>query len=955
MIVKAHFTKCMVTCLLLTVKWSIIDASSGRYPIQNFYPSDYQAGIQNIDFAQNRDMQVFVANNLGVLSFDGCEWEVHADKTGKKHRSLMFDATADRLYTGSQGEFGYFHGNWEYVPLTSLIPASESNFDDVWDIFLVDGNVYFCTLQNIFRYDGHQIEVISHEEGFGRSFYISGSLFTQTTSGQIYEVKGLRLEPTSFIHINEVLAGLVSIDNGYLLIYNSGQVEFASGLISPRHEELMEALKGTYVNHVFQLSDGRLVISTQRQGLFLYNLRNGDLERITTAEGLQSNACLNTYQDFAGNLWVGQQSGISIVYINSPMRLISHELGLEGSGYESYKGPQGTYFTTSNGIYFLSIKETVAQFMAGTEGPAYGLTQIGSKVYAGHHNGLYRLDGNKATLVTNTNGLWQIKQLRSHPNYVIGGTYTGLHLFALDQSEALRGIGRISGFDESSRFFEEDVNGNLLVSQYYKGVFHVSLSPDLLDAQAIQLSDTLDGVALRQVVLGKVDNRICLGTPSGIYTLNGTTDGLSTFSSLSNVIGKQPVYLIQQDREKNIHVIAEDRVGFFKQISANNYSFVPSSLYQLRYELNTDLLSASIDSEEGVLFSANQGFMRYLPTQEERALVQRPLLIRHVRNISQSENIYHQEPFDDRPPGLEDITLNRQAKALEIGVESFQFTSKNSQRFRYFLQGFDDEFSNWTASPYKEYTNLSEGEYVLKVQTRNYLGEVQEGLPLNLVVHPPFHRSLFAKILYGIAALLVLAFFSRRQRKSYEMQAEALEQQQKDAIDAEQQKRRAIEEQKEKELLELEEEKMENELRHINNLLAASTMNLVVKNEFIETIKEELREIRTQGRDTKTRKALEKIEREIDSTLRLQEDWQQFEYHFDKVHGDFLTRIREEFEDLTPNDQKLCAFLRLNLSTKEIANLMSISLRGAEIARYRLRMKLNLQKGQNLSKYILEY
>ena len=108
-------------------------------------------------------------------------------------------------------------------------------------------------------------------------------------------------------------------------------------------------------------------------------------------------------------------------------------------------------------------------------------------------------------------------------------------------------------------------------------------------------------------------------------------------------------------------------------------------------------------------------------------------------------------------------------------------------------------------------------------------------------------------------------------------------------------------------------------------------MNLVVKNQFIETIREDLKEIRRKGNNADTRKALVRIEREIDTTLRLQEDWEQFEYHFDKVHGDFLSRLRTEFGELTPNDQKICAFLRLNLNTKEIANLMSISLRGAEI------------------------
>ncbi|MEZ4932318.1 MAG: hypothetical protein R2788_09390 [Saprospiraceae bacterium] len=68
-----------------------------------------------------------------------------------------------------------------------------------------------------------------------------------------------------------------------------------------------------------------------------------------------------------------------------------------------------------------------------------------------------------------------------------------------------------------------------------------------------------------------------------------------------------------------------------------------------------------------------------------------------------------------------------------------------------------------------------------------------------------------------------------------------------------------------------------------------------------------------------------------------------------------MNRLREEYHDLSPNEQKLCAFLRLNLNSKDIANLMGVSLRGVEVARYRLRKKLGVNTGQNSSKFILEY
>ena len=114
---------------LFPSQWA--QAFAGKYPIQNFTPSDYKAGIQNIDFAQNRDTRLFVANNLGVLSYNGHDWENHAYKTGKKQRSLAFDENTNRLYSGSQGEFGYFDGDWNYVSLSEKIPAASRDFDEV--------------------------------------------------------------------------------------------------------------------------------------------------------------------------------------------------------------------------------------------------------------------------------------------------------------------------------------------------------------------------------------------------------------------------------------------------------------------------------------------------------------------------------------------------------------------------------------------------------------------------------------------------------------------------------------------------------------------------------------------------------------------------------------------------------------------------------------------------------
>ncbi|HAD11499.1 MAG TPA: hypothetical protein DCF33_03575 [Saprospirales bacterium] len=933
-------------------------AFTGKYPVQNFTSSDYKAGIQNIDFAQNRDMTLFVANNLGILSYSGQSWGKHAVLTGKKQRSLAFDEKSGRLYFGSQGEFGYFDGDWNLVSLQDKIPQTAPDFDEVWDVFLLHSKVYFCTFQGIYVYDGQSVSVLAHPDGFNRTFRTSGKLFAQSRQGHLLEIKDQELVIPTYLRNSgkETIAGLIAQDGGFLVMYNSGKIEFANSFgVTGKYDGLSRVLQGKYVNHVLQLSDTRLAISTQTAGIFLFDLQKQVIENISTKEGLLSNVCLRAFQDHSGNLWVGMQNGIALIDINSPMRFINQDINIQGSGYEAYQREEGTYYTTSNGIYFLAKNTSQSVFLKGTEGPAYGMQSISGRLYAGHHTGLFMLANGQAKRIASTHGLWQVKQLQANPGYAIGGTYSGLYLFKVNEKMELQGIGKISGFDESSRFFEEDREGRIWVGQFYKGLYQITLLPDLTAASVYKMT-LAEGLPVEdQIILSRIDNELYIGTPKGLYMLDQNNNRIIKSEAFSRVIGEQQVYLLAQDYQKNVHVYTEGMAGFFKQISADNYTFVPSSLFQQRYSFKRNLLNISINILNGVLFNANEGFIHYRPELENRLAEEKPLMVRKIVNVAEGSILYQRNPFEAKPDTLLPLTVSYRAKVLQFEVEAFQFNGVSNQLFRYYLKGFDEGYGEWTHAPIKEYTNLREGNYEFSAQTKNYLGQIITSKPVLLKVEPPLYRSLLARVFYVALGILMLVLVSRLQKQRYKQKTLAIEEAKQKELLKKQQELTEIEQQKDRALRQVEEDKMKSELRHLNSLMAASTMNLVVKNEFMETIKQELEEVKRKGKSIETKQALEKIVREIDTTLRLQEDWEQFEYHFDQVHGDFLNRLREHFHDLTPNEQKLCALLRLNLSTKEISNLMSISLRGVEIARYRLRKKLGLDLGQNLSKFILEY
>ena len=938
-----HICIYLVT-IVCTVHTSL--AGRGNYPIKNFTPIDYKAGIQNIDFAQNRNMSVYVANNLGVLAYNGKDWERHAFRTGKKQRSLAFDEVNERLYVGAQGEFGYFEKNWHYVSLSKKIPQVSRDFDEVWDVFLFDSQVYFCTFQGIYVYNGASVSIIQRDVGFNRSFKAGNRLFTQTQTGKLFEIKGLKLSsdwPQG--QTGQIVAGMLPKAEGCLVFYNSGHIEFSTLLdVQPIYPELRDVLVGKYVNHVTQLSDGRIAVATQRGGLYLYNPFTKQTEHIGKKDGLLSNVCLRVFQDHAGSLWVGMQNGIALIDINSPLRLISQEVGIEGSGYDAYDREEGRYYTTSNGIYFSAKGSNKSLFLGGTEGPAYGLQVIKGKLYAGHHTGLFLLANGQAKRVANTDGLWLVKQWQANPRYAIAGTYSGLHLFELNEQHTLTHVHKIAGFNESSRFFEEDRQGRLWVGQFYRGLYKLHFDELLTRATVAKVSDSSRFPIQQHIILSKINDELYLGTKQGIYKIDQSTAQVVESDLFTQQVGNDKVYLLMEDRQQNIHVFTDRLMGFFNRVSTNNYTYVPSSLYPTRQSLNNDLLYMSRNVDEGVLVNANSGFVHYSPSLEGKQSIKHLPFVKQIYHVDADSALYGRLPFEAQSDRVSRVEIMEGTKVTRIELECFDFYGLDGGQYRYWLKGFDEGYSEWTDVAVKEYTNLKPGEYLLFVQTRNSLGYPVDGMPLRIEVNPLLYKSPTARAMYVLLFALLLYMLYRVQQNRFKGKANRIEKDKEIALAR-----------KQDELQALKDTQIKSELRHVNNLLAASTMNLVVKNEFIINIKEEIDQVRKNGATEDTQKALMKLIKAIDTTLKLQEDWKQFEYHFDRVHGDFLTRLTNEFLDLTPGEQKLCAFLRLKMDTKEIANLMNISLRGVEVARYRLRKKLGLDTRQNLSKFILEY
>jgi tetratricopeptide (TPR) repeat protein len=151
----------------------------------------------------------------------------------------------------------------------------------------------------------------------------------------------------------------------------------------------------------------------------------------------------------------------------------------------------------------------------------------------------------------------------------------------------------------------------------------------------------------------------------------------------------------------------------------------------------------------------------------------------------------------------------------------------------------------------------------------------------------------------------------------------------------------------------LKEQQLKQDVASKNKQLTTHSLNLVQKNEVMKELKENIRDIR-EAPDAKVQKKLQSIEHLVDYSFNLDEDWEEFKLYFEEVHTGFFETLKQQYPDLTPNELRLSALVKLNLTSKEIATIIGISPDSVKTARYRLRKKLDMETEENLTEFMMD-
>lgn len=948
--------------ILLNQLYGFSQISRYGLPItQNFNPESYGAGIQNWDIAQDNKGIMYFSNNLGLLEYDGIKWDLHPVKNETKVRSVLL-GNDGRIYVGCQGDFGYFvrneKGALTYTSLADSLEAENRNFDEIWNVYKNDETIYFCTFDNIYVYDQQVLKVVKPENSIEMSYFINGKLYVQEWNVGLTVLENNRLvkvRGSDFFNEHKIASVIPIGGQGLWIATQSGEILTYDGTDfskwkSDAHDLLTKAL----INSAIMLKNGNFAIGTQSGGLLILSAEGELLRHLNKERGLLSRTILSLYQDVHENLWVGLNNGISYVELSSPFSIINEQI-LPGTGYAALLDNSRLYLGTNNGVFYNDLQLPDEQFhmLPNTAGQVYNISKVNNEILIGHNQGT-KVFANGVTTQRSDNGSWTFLRPRKNQEVLLEGNYFGLSLYKLDKQWQHQY--QLKGLNESSRVMEEDENGDIWMTHGYKGVYRIELSEAMDSIENVRYYNSKDGFPSNLLInVFRIRNKLVFASEDGIYKYVAKSDSFVPDQFFNEIFGpNNNIRLMEEDRFGNIYFISKTNVGVVKFNNLDEHSIETNLFNKTKNLLNDDLLNITALDPKNIIFGAKEGFIHYNP------LIKRDLdqgfssVIRKVEINTKNGDRADGKIYISKSL-LGDQMFDYEQNSVRFSYAASFFEDPDFLEFQCMLEGFDDDWLDWSKTPTKEYTNLRGAKYTFKLRARNIYGTMSDVSEFRFEIAPPWYRTIWAFFGYFLIGFTILFSSFKFQSRRHKKDKKRMSIKQERELNAKDLKIDDITRVTDEEITRLKNDKLKAEVDHKNKELATSAMLLINKNEFISEIKHSLNAVSKQSSITDRTKELTKIIKNIEKNKKKDNDWEHFEFHFDRVHGDFSERLKTKYSNLSPQERRMGAYLRMNLSSKEIANLLNISVRGVEISRYRLRKKLGIEREVNLTEFILNF
>ncbi|MEZ4772538.1 MAG: hypothetical protein R3D00_05085 [Bacteroidia bacterium] len=868
----------------------------GLPPIHNYSPEQYtQAGkVWAIQSAGNG--LIYFSTDKGLLEFDGLNWRRYPGSKGLTRSLLIVNDSL--IYTGADKDFGAWQRNgFQGFSYRSGYPFRESAKglnEEFWGVYQLDAEIIFVSFQNIYVQKGEQLTKIAAPSRFSKSFQTGGVLYLADEKHGLYQFDGLSLVLV-FPYPNGQswqIAGVDKTDDGlFISTRDRGLYLYQDGKLNALQNEVNTYLKRDQVFSFTSIEDSHYAFGTILNGVYITDREGRIIQHLNKQKGILNNTILSLHYSPQGILWLGMDYGVSALRLSSQIAYVLDHQGAFGTGQTALLQHDDFYLGTNQGLYY-ALWGDLKNAAAG----------ISFSLIPGSAGQVWTLRNIQGTIYCgHDQGLFQVTPQGLTPLYSQEGVL------------AITPLG-------DQRLVTGTYNGLFLFRRRdQRWIFERKLPP-------------VQGACSQ--VIAESDSLLWINIPNfGI---------IKAYLNSDYLIARQRIYLASVFGGENPSLLA-DSLGIHLSTDQLMYTYNArlDSFISVDTPLRPEPVVNSLPTIRGGLplnaaynfYPVYNGFALRYNSSSKHTPPQADLLIRSLYAFN-NDTILSLNPSATIPYYLNNVRVQ------------FLIPQQENARYRYKLVNYQDKWSEWLPHHNHDFLNLPEGQYELWLEAQSSAGLAQ-ARPLHFTILPPWYRRWYTYL--GIGVLAFGLFYLQRLRNNNKLARLKTELQE--------QERKALEKQAEafqQAKLVQTQQRLEAEIAALQKQLRAKTIELAKKgkenedkNRLLQTLKGKITAIETRSSDTKLRWA--EMNRLLDAKMTAEDHT--FEMQMDELHQDFLRQLKARFPVLSTYDLRLALYLKMGLSSREIADLMNVLPSSVNVSRSRLRKKLELGAEDDLYEF----
>ena len=887
--------------------------------VENYNKSNYQGDNQIWNVVQGKDNAMYFANNHYLLRYDGVMWEKYTLPNKTIIRSIMIEG--DKIYSGSYKEFGYWYrkeGKMHYVSITKKLRLfDEKDNEEIWKIFRFNGAIYFQSFNDVFIYKGKHIQKIRFPFLISYCFVVDQNLYVASVEKGVFKMNAAQIaNPKGWNVLKKCVVHAIEKYQNKTYVFTQKKGIFIvekDGGLRPWNNPLNEILKDATINVARFIKNNKLVIGTGNRGVFIYDFKTDTFKNIDRNNVLMNNSILSIGLDKENDLWLGLDNGIAHVEVNSPVSIFYDNSGILGSVYSVATTSKGYLIASNHGIFEYDLGKF--KMLPNTQGQAWNITKFDNKYIIGHNDGTFCYDNGFLIKTNNVSGGWNLSK-SSINNTCFQSTYSGILVY--DDISKLSEHKTIKDISKPIKYVAQNKKNEIFAADNYRGLYRVLYNDDYQTKKVENITQQSKIENDFGVKIFEFRKEILFLINNSWYTYNSITNKLEE-NELFNANFKDITDVVAIDEDH--FMVLQD--GILYHIYARGNKFVWNIIQEKYYKgklINDNL--RIFKTQNHYLLNLDDGFISLQLKYENK------------QNAAVKIEAFNNEVL------LPDDSKIKYNTELKINVISGIYGASKPNLF-------------YKINKNKDFIPISDGLIVLNNLSSGYHSIIvykHNGANYDKVssfdfkVAQPWYFSIWMILLYLLLIGTVLFFYYKWNKLRYiqklKLQAEELKHQ-REILEME------LKAENELNIQEYEKHILELELQTKSSEVAGKSLSIAKQSEMIENIQSIL----------DSEKDFNKLKSEIKKAIKINEvnkhEWEIFETNLNQIHNEFIINLSKKFPNLTPKDIKLCVYLKMNLSSKEIAPLMNISFRGVELHRYRLRKKLNLSQEENLSKFLL--